>query len=54
LSKDSRIIKAQLAPEDRPWMWGSEQSVNSVKRAAHGYAATREEAMAAFATSWRR
>jgi hypothetical protein len=31
-------------------MWGSG---HEIKRAAHGYAATREEAMAAFAKSWR-
>jgi hypothetical protein len=29
-------------------------SADSVKRAAHGYAETREAAMAAFAKSWRR
>ena len=42
------------APEGRPWMWASGHSADSVERAAHGYAATREEAMAAFAKSWRR
>jgi hypothetical protein len=42
------------APQDRPWMWASGHSADSVKRAAHGYAATREAAMAAFAKSWRR
>jgi hypothetical protein len=34
-------------------MWATGHSADSVKRAAHGYAATREEAMAAFAKSWR-
>jgi hypothetical protein len=41
------------APEGRPWMWASGHG-GHVERAAHGYAATREEAMAAFAKSWRR
>ena len=41
------------APEGRPWMWASGQSADSVSRAAHGYAETREAAMAAFAKSWR-
>ena len=47
-----RIFKSQVAPEGRPWMWASGHSADSVKRAAHGYEATREAAMAAFAKSW--
>jgi len=42
------------APEGRPWMWASGHSADTIKRAAHGYAETREAAMAAFAKSWRR
>ena len=42
------------APQGRPWMWASGHSADSVSRAAHGYEATREAAMAAFAKSWRR
>jgi hypothetical protein len=34
-------------------MWASGHD-GQIKRAAQGYAATREEAMAAFAESWRR
>jgi hypothetical protein len=50
-----RIFKVPAAaPEDRPWMWASGHSAATVKRAAHGYEATREAAMAAFAKSWRR
>ncbi|HEX2335604.1 MAG TPA: hypothetical protein VHI72_03945 [Hyphomicrobiaceae bacterium] len=49
-----RIFKVPVAPQDRPWMWASGHSAASVKRAAHGYDATREAAMAAFAKSWRR
>jgi hypothetical protein len=48
-----RIFKAQVAPQDRPWMWASGHG-RHIKRAAHGFEATREAAMAAFAKSWRR
>ena len=41
------------APPDRPWMWTSGHN-RQIRRAAHGYAETREAAMAAFAKSWRR
>ena len=41
------------APEGRPWMWASGHGGHQIKRATHGYAATREEAMAAFAKNWR-
>jgi len=41
------------APEGRPWMWASGHN-GDIKRAAHGYEATREAAMVAFAKSWRR
>ena len=40
------------APEGRPWMWASGHG-RHLKSAAHGYEATREAAMAAFAKSWR-
>ena len=42
-----------VAPQDRPRMWASGHG-GHIKRAAHGYEATREAAMAAFAKSWRR
>jgi hypothetical protein len=49
-----RIFKVPAAaPEGRPWMWASGHG-RHIERAAHGYAATREAAMAAFAKSWRR
>ena len=41
-----------IAPQDRHWMWASGH--NGYSHAAHGYEATREAAMAAFAESWRR
>src|SRR5262249_58175874 len=36
----------------RPWMWAS-WPLGHLRGAAHGYEATREAAMAAFAKSWR-
>jgi hypothetical protein len=50
----SRIFKARIAPEDRHWMWASGHGGHHIERAAHGYEATHEAAMAAFARSWRR
>jgi hypothetical protein len=41
-----------VAPAGRPWMWASGHN-GDFKRAAYGYEATREAAMAAFAKSWR-
>jgi hypothetical protein len=48
-----RIFKVPIAPQDQPWMWASGHN-GEIRRAAHGYEATREAAMAAFAKSWRR
>ena len=42
-----------VGPQGRTWMWASGHN-GEIKRAAHGYAGTREAAMAAFAKSWRR
>jgi hypothetical protein len=42
-----------VGPLGRAWMWCSGRG-GHVERAAHGYAETREAAMAAFAKSWRR
>src|SRR5262245_63704736 len=42
------------APEGRPWMWASGHGGHNIKCAAHGYAATRAEAVGAVAKSWRR
>jgi hypothetical protein len=46
-----RIFVTPAAPAGRQWMWASGHSAATVKRAAHGYEATREAAMAAFAKS---
>jgi hypothetical protein len=48
-----RIFKVPIAPQDRHWMWASGHN-GHIRRAAHGYEPTREQAMAAFAKSWRR
>jgi hypothetical protein len=38
----------------RPWMWRLAYGHNEGRTPTHGYAATREAAMAALAKSWRR
>src|SRR5947208_16744692 len=49
-----RIFKANAAPVGSPWMWTLAFGHHEDRTATHGYAATREAAMAAFAKSWRR
>lgn len=48
-----RIFLSPAAPQERPWMWASSHN-GDIRRATHGYEATREAAMTAFAKSWRR
>ena len=48
-----RIMKAAASPVDAPWMWTLMVGYED-RTPTHGYAATREAAMAAFAKSWRR
>src|SRR5262245_47639545 len=48
-----RIMKAAAAPVGQPWMW-TLVLYHEGRTPTHGYAATREAAMAAFAKSWRR
>jgi hypothetical protein len=50
----SRIMKAAAAPEGTPWLWTLAFGHHEDRTPTHGYAATREAAMAAFAKSWRR
>jgi hypothetical protein len=47
-----RIFAVPTAPQGRPWMWASGHG-GHIEHAAHGYEATREAALAAFAKSWR-
>jgi hypothetical protein len=49
-----RIYKANAAPVGSPWMWTLAFWHQEDRTSTHGYAATREAAMAAFAKSWRR
>ena len=49
-----RIMKAAASPVDAPWLWTLAFGYHEDRTPTHGYAATREAAMAAFAKSWRR
>jgi hypothetical protein len=48
-----RIFKADVSVA-RPWMWTLDIGQHEHRSPTHGYAATREAAIAAFAKSWRR
>jgi hypothetical protein len=48
-----RIFNAAASPVGTPWMWTYGFDPLE-RRPTHGYEATREAAMAAFAKSWRR
>ena len=49
-----RIMKAAAVPVGMSWMWTLAYGYHEDRTPTHGYAATREAAMAAFAKSWRR
>jgi hypothetical protein len=49
-----RIMKAAAAPVGTPWLWTLAFGQHEDRTPTHGYEATREAAMAAFAKSWRR
>jgi hypothetical protein len=49
-----RIFTSLVAPQDAPWFWSLAHAHVSNRRPTSGTAATRDEAMAAFAKSWRR
>jgi hypothetical protein len=49
-----RINKVKAAPEGLPWFWTLAYGYHYDCTPIHGYEATREAAMAAFAESWRR
>ena len=49
-----RIMKAAAVPVGMSWMWTLAFGQHEDPTPTHGFAATREEAMAAFAKSWRR
>jgi hypothetical protein len=48
------IFQAKASPVGAPWMWTLAFGHHEDRTPTHGYAATREAAMAAFARSWRR
>ena len=49
-----RIFNAAASPVGLPWMWTLIFGYHEDRSPTHGYEATREAAMAAFAKSWRR
>jgi hypothetical protein len=49
-----RIMKAAAVPVGASWMWTLGFGYHEDRTPRHGYAATREATMAAFAKSWRR
>ena len=49
-----RIFKVHAAPVGSPWMWSLAFGQHEDRTPTHGYAETREDAMAAFAKGWRR
>jgi hypothetical protein len=49
-----RIFKVNAEPVGTPWMWTLAFGHHEDRTPTHGYAETREAAMAAFAKSWRR
>jgi hypothetical protein len=49
-----RIFKATTAPAGMPWMWALAYDRHEDRTPTHGYEAAREDAMKAFAKSWRR
>ena len=49
-----RIMKAAASPVDAPWLWTLAFGHHEDRTPTHGYAETREAAMAAFAKIWRR
>jgi hypothetical protein len=49
-----RILKVHAAPVGTPWMWTLAFWHHEDRTPTHGYAATREAAMAAFGKSWRK
>jgi hypothetical protein len=49
-----RIMKAAAVPVGMSWMWTLGYGYHEDRTPIHGYAASREAAMSAFAKSWRR
>jgi hypothetical protein len=48
------LLGGAAAPADASWLWTLPYGQHEDRTPTHGYEATREAAMAAFAKSWRR
>ena len=44
-----RIVLSDASPAERPWLWSLDHEFYQDRTPTHGYEATREAAMAAFA-----
>jgi hypothetical protein len=53
VAADGAVVGANAAPVGSPWMWTLIFPHHEGRSPTHGYEATREAAMAAFAKSWR-
>ena len=49
-----RIVLSDASPAERPWMWSLDHEFYQGRDQTHGYEATREAAMQAFAKCWHR
>jgi hypothetical protein len=49
-----RIFKPTKSPEGTPWMWTLAYREHEDRTPTHGYEATQQAAMQAFARSWHR
>jgi hypothetical protein len=49
-----RIFNSAASPIGSPWMWTLAYGHHEGRTSTHGYEPTREQAMAAFAKSWRK
>ena len=49
-----RIFRATTSPVGTPWIWNLAYGHHEDHTSTHGYEATREAAMQAFARSWHR
>jgi hypothetical protein len=49
-----RIFRSATAPADRPWMWTVTGAIVASAVRNHGFAATLDDAKAAFAADWRK
>ena len=48
------IVLSDAAPPEVPWIWSIASGHHTGRKSTHGYAATREAAMEAFARVWHR